>query len=82
MQVRDLADLAICELNAEHLALFDGAMNESNQMFTQRSRRTIGLALHRGWAKQLLEQMLWPCPGPTAAAYSHTRDRRGRRRGT
>ena len=35
MQVRDLADLVACELNAEHLALFDGAMNESKQMFTQ-----------------------------------------------
>ena len=32
MQVRDLADFVACELNAEHLALFDGAMNESKQM--------------------------------------------------
>ena len=29
MQVRDLADLVACELNAEHLALFGDAMNES-----------------------------------------------------
>ena len=48
MQIRDLADLVACELNAEHLALFDGAMNESKQMFTQRIRRSIGLAVHRG----------------------------------
>ena len=34
MQVRDLAGLVACELSAEHLALFDGAMNESNQMST------------------------------------------------
>ena len=33
---------------AEHLALFDGAMNESKQMFTQQIRRSIGLAVHRG----------------------------------
>ena len=55
MQVRDLAGLVACKLNAEHLALFDGAMNESKQMFTQRIRRSIGLAIHRGWAKTLLE---------------------------
>ena len=54
MQVRDLADLFACELNAEHLALFDDAMNESKQVFTQRMRRSIGLAIHRGWAKLLL----------------------------
>ena len=41
IHVRDLADLVACELNAEHLALFDGAMNESKQMFTQRIRRSI-----------------------------------------
>ena len=29
MQVRDLAYLVACELNAEHLALLDGAMNET-----------------------------------------------------
>ena len=34
MQVRDLADLVACELNAEHLALLDGAMNESKKMCT------------------------------------------------
>ena len=56
MQVRDLADYVACELNAEHLALIDGAMNESKQMFTQRIRRSIGLAVHRGWAKLLLER--------------------------
>ena len=54
MQVRDLADLVACELNAEHPALFDGAMNESKQMFTQQIRRSTGLAVHRGWAKLLL----------------------------
>ena len=48
MQVRNLADLVACELNAEHLALYDGAMNESKQLFTQRTRRSIGLAVHRG----------------------------------
>ena len=55
MQVRDLAGLVACEFNAEHLALFDDAMNESKQMFTQRMRRSIGLAVHRGWAKLLLD---------------------------
>ena len=54
MQVRDLADLVACVLNAEHLALFDDAMNESKQVFTQRIRRSIGLAAHRRWAKLLL----------------------------
>ena len=54
MQVRDLADLVACELNAEHLAFFDVAMNESKQMFTQQTRRSIGLAVHRGRAKLLL----------------------------
>ena len=56
MQVRDLADLVACEFNAEHLALFDGAMNESKQMFTQQIRRSVGLAVHRGWAKLLLDR--------------------------
>ena len=35
------AGLVSCELNAEHLALFDEAMNESKQMCTQRIRRSI-----------------------------------------
>ena len=56
MQVRDLADLVACKRNAEHLALFDGAMNESKQMLLQRIRRSIGLAVHRGWAKLLLDR--------------------------
>ena len=56
MQVRDLAGLVACELNAEHLALFDGAMNESKQMSTQRMRRSIGHAVPRGWAKLLLDK--------------------------
>ena len=56
MQVRDLADLVACEINAEHLALFDGAMNESKQMFTQQIRRSIGLAVNRRWAKLLLDR--------------------------
>ena len=47
MQIRDLADLVARELNAEHLALFGDAINESKQMFTQQIRRSIGLALHR-----------------------------------
>ena len=55
MQVRDLADLVACELNAEHLALFDDAMNESKQMFTL-IRRSIALAVNRGWAKLLLDR--------------------------
>ena len=54
MQVLDLADLVAYEPNAEHLALFGGATNESKQMFTQRIRRSIGLAVHRGWAELLL----------------------------
>ena len=56
VQVRDLADLVACEPNAKHLALFDGAMNESKQMFTQRIRRSIGLAVHREWAELLLDR--------------------------
>ena len=56
MQVRGLADIAACEINAEHLALFDGAMNESKKMFTQQIRRSIGLAAHRGLAKLLLDR--------------------------
>ena len=56
MQVRELADLVACELNAEPLALFDDAMNESKQVFTLRIRRSIGLAVHRGWAKLLLDR--------------------------
>ena len=56
MQVRDLADLVACKLSADHLALFDGAMNESKQMFTQRIRRSIGLAVLREWAKLLLDR--------------------------
>lgn len=34
MQVREFAGLVACELNAKHLAFFDGAMNENWQMFT------------------------------------------------
>ena len=56
MQVRDLADLVSCKLNAEHLALFDDTKIESKQMFTQRVSRSIRLALHRGWAKLLLDR--------------------------
>ena len=56
MQVRNLADLVAYELNAEHLALFDGAMNESTQMFTWQIRRSIGLVVHRGWAKLHLDR--------------------------
>eukprot|EP00614_Pseudopedinella_elastica_P018888 CAMPEP_0172646268 /NCGR_PEP_ID=MMETSP1068-20121228/240153_1 /TAXON_ID=35684 /ORGANISM="Pseudopedinella elastica, Strain CCMP716" /LENGTH=263 /DNA_ID=CAMNT_0013460523 /DNA_START=331 /DNA_END=1119 /DNA_ORIENTATION=+ len=50
MQLRDPADLVACELNADHLALFDGAMNESKQILTQQIHRSIGLAVLRGWA--------------------------------
>ena len=56
MRVRDLADLVACELNAEQPDLFDGAMNENKQMFTQRIRRSIELIVHRGWAKLLLDR--------------------------
>ena len=56
MKVCDLADLVACELNAKHLALFDGAMNESKQIFTKRICRSNGLAVHRGWAKLLLDR--------------------------
>ena len=31
-------------------------MNESKQIFTQRIRSSIGLAVHRGWAKLLLDR--------------------------
>ena len=44
------------EPSAEHLALFDIAKDESKGAFTQRPRRTIGLAVCRGWAKLFLER--------------------------
>ena len=37
-------------------APFDSATDECKQMFTQRIRRSIGLAVHRGWAKLLLDR--------------------------
>ena len=57
--VRDLAGLLACELNAEHLALFDDAKNESKQMFTQRIRRSIRRAVHRGWTKLRKARWTW-----------------------
>ena len=51
IQVRDLADpadLATCEPNAGHLALFDYTSNESRKTFTQRICRSIKLAVHHG----------------------------------
>ena len=67
VQVRDLADLVACELKAKHLVLFEGVINESRQMFTQQSRRSIGLAVHRGWAELLLVRCR-----DLLAAYSRT----------
>ena len=55
-QIRDLADLAACELSAENLAFFDIAKKESRGIFTQRIGRSLGLAVHRGWAKMLLDR--------------------------
>ena len=77
MQVRDLADLATYELNAEHLALFDDAMGYERELANvytadpplDWSSRTPRMG------RTASRQMLRPCPGPTAAAYSHTRYR-------
>ena len=55
-QIRDLTDLVACELSAEYLAFFDIAKKESKGIFTQRIRRSLGLAVHRGWAKLLLDR--------------------------
>ena len=55
-QIRDLADLVACELSAEYLSFFDIAKKESKGIFTQRIRRSLGLAVHRGWAKLLLDR--------------------------
>ena len=47
---------AVLKLIAEHLTLFDDTPNESKQVFTQGIRRSIGIAVHRGWAKLLLDR--------------------------
>ena len=70
-QVRNPADFVACEHNAGHLALFDGAMNESKQMITQRTRRSLGLAVHRGWAKLLLDRCRGIVQGPRQP-HAHT----------
>ena len=54
--IRDLADVVACELSAKYLAFFDIAKKESKGIFTQRIRRSLGLAVHRGWAKLLLDR--------------------------
>ena len=69
-KVRDLADLVACELNAEHLALFDGVIYKSKQMFTHLSRRSIGLAVQREWAKLLLGRCRDLFIGPTAVTHA------------
>ena len=55
-QSRDLAGLVTRELSAEYLAFFDIAKKESKGTFTQRTRRSLGLAVHRGLAKLLLDR--------------------------
>ena len=55
-QIRDLADLVACELSAEYLPFFDVAKKESKGIFTQRIRRSLSLAVHRGWAILLLDR--------------------------
>ena len=57
-QIRDLADLVACELSAEHLAFFDIAKKESKGIITQRTRRSLGLAVQCGKAKLVF------CPPP------------------
>ena len=76
MKVRNLADLVACELNAEHLALFDDPMNESKRMFTQRIRRSIGLAVHRRWAKLLLGRCRDLVQDPRQPLLTHARQMR------
>ena len=48
-------------------------MNESKQMFTQRIRRSIGLAVHRRWANQLLDRCRGLAQGPRQPR-THTRE--------
>ena len=50
-QVCDVADPLACELSAGQLALFDIPKKESKGIFTQRTRRSTGLASNRGFAK-------------------------------
>ena len=50
------------------------AMNESKQMFTQQIRRSIGLAVHRGWAKLLLDRCRDLAQGPRQPR-THTHER-------
>ena len=73
MQVPDLAGLVACGLSAENPALFDIAKDESKAMFTQRTRRSIGLAVHRGWAKLLLDRGRCLVEDPQQPR-SHTRE--------
>ena len=54
------------------LALFDGAINESQQVFKQQIRRSIGLAAKPRVVQTASRQVLRPFPGPTVAAYSLT----------
>ena len=54
-RVRDVADLVACELNAEHLALFDGAMNASD---------LPAVTMKQQGTKQLLDKIrygIWGC---------------------
>ena len=48
-------------------------MNESKQMFTQRIRRSIGLAAHRGWTKLLLDKCRGLAQDPRQPR-THTRE--------
>ena len=45
-----------CDLSAEYLAFFDIARNEGKGVFTRQTRRTLGLAVNRGWAKLVLDR--------------------------
>ena len=74
MQVRDLAGLVAANSTPSTLALFDDAMNESKQMSAKRIRRSIGLAVHRGWAKLLLARCRDLVQDPRQPR-THTRDK-------
>ena len=51
-------------------------MNESKRMFTQRTRRSVGLAVHRGWAKLLLGRFRDLTQEPRQP-HTHTREADG-----
>ena len=60
-------------LIAEHLSLFGIAKNDSKDISTQRPRRSIGLAVHRGWAELLFGRSRDLAEDPRQP-HNHTRE--------